>query len=1033
VSAAEWAARHRRSILFLLGILAAGGLVSVLSLPVALFPKVDFPRIQVMLDAGNRPAEQMVTEVTRPVEEAIRSVPGLRSIRSTTSRGSAELSVNFDWGRDMPEALLNVEAAISQTLGQLPSGTTFEARRMDATVFPVAAYVLTSKSVDLVKLHEIAQYELIPLLSSIDGVAKVSVLGGSEREYRVAVDPAKLRAYGLGLDDVVQALSASNVLQAVGKLQDHYKLYLMLSTTRFRRLDEIQHTVLRTGRNGLVSLADVATVSRASVPQWIRVTGNGHRAVSLQIYQQPGGNTVRIVQDIQAKLADFEPHLPSGVKVSNWYDQSQLITASAHSVRDAILIGVALAGVVLLLFLGSVKIALVALFVVPVVLAITILLLSVLHMTLNIMTFGGMAASVGLVIDDAIVMIENIVRRARQWTERSLHTRIRDAAREFLRPLSGSSASTIIVFLPLAFLSGVTGAFFKALSITMASSLVVSFLVAWLAVPLLADHLLGDADTEREDVGPLTRRVNTSYRRLMDVVLERPWWLLAGLAPFLLGGVLAYRHVGSGFLPAMDEGGFVLDYIAPPGTSLDETNRLLLQVEEIVRTNPYVATYSRRTGAQLGGGITEANTGDLFIRLKSGSRPPIWQIMAHVRQQVEEAVPSLDVETAQLMEDLIGDLTAVPQPIEIKLFGDDPQQLLQLAPTVADAVRGIHGVVSVLDGVVIAGDALEVQVDRRKAALEGVDPQDVTDQLETYFTGRVTSHILKGVRVIGIRVWVPERMRQTVEQAASMLVLSPDGHRFPLGRIATVRIVTGQPEITRENLKQMVAVSGRIEGRDLGSTLADVKRVLARPGLLPAGVTYQLGGLYQQQQIAFRGLVEVFVAAVALVFGLLLYLYERFRIALAILLMPLIAIAGVFLGLWITGIELNITALMGMTMIVGIVTEVAIFYFSEYHLLLEEGTAPEDAIVDAGVNRMRPIVMTSLAFMLALLPLALDLGAGAAMQQPLAIAIISGLLVQVPLVLVVMPVLFRWLYRRPGVAENAAPENPSGRDGADGR
>jgi len=1013
VSAAEWAGRHRRSILFLLAVLAVGGLVSMFSLPVALFPRVDFPRIQVILDAGNRPAEQMVTEVTRPVEEAIRSVPGLRSIRSTTSRGSAELSINFDWGRDMPQALLNVEAAISQSLGQLPPGTTFEARRMDATVFPVAAYTLTSDSVDLVKLHEIGRYELIPLLSSIDGVANVSVLGGSEREYRVAVDPAKLRAYGLSLNDVVQALSASNVLQAVGKLQDHYKLYLMLSDTRFRRLGEIQHAVLRSGQNGLVSLADVATVRRASVPQWIRVTGNGRRAVSIQIYQQPGGNTVRIVKDIQSKLADFQPHLPAGVMVSNWYDQSQLITASAHSVRDAILVGVALAGVVLLVFLGSVKIALVALFVVPVVLAITILLLSVLHMTLNIMTFGGMAAAVGLVIDDAIVMIENIVRRTRQWTNRSFHARIRDAAREFIRPLSGSSASTVIVFLPLAFLSGVTGAFFKALSITMASSLVISFLVAWLAIPLLADHLLGEADARREDVGPLTRRVNSGYRRLMAAVLERPWWLLAGLLPLLLGGLVAYQQVGSGFLPAMDEGGFVLDYQAPPGTSLDETNRLLLQVESIIQKDPYVADYSRRTGVQLGGGITEANYGDFFIRLKSGSRPTIWQVMAQVRQQVEAAVPSLDIETAQLMEDLIGDLTAVPQPIEIKLFGDDTQQLLRLAPKVATAIRGIHGVVSVLDGVVIAGDALEVQVDRRKAALEGVDPQDVTDQLEAYFTGKVTSHILKGVRVIGIRAWVPKHMRKTVEQVGSMFVQSPDGHRFPLDRIAKIRVFAGQPQITRENLKQMVAVSGRIEGRDLGSTLSDVKQVLARPGLLPTGVTYQLGGLYKQQQIAFRGLVAVFVAAVALVFGLLLYLYERFRIALAILLMPLTAIAGVFIGLWVTGIELNITALMGITMIVGIVTEVAIFYFSEYHLLVEEGTPPEAAIVDAGVNRMRPIVMTSLAFMLALVPLALNLGSGAAMQQPLAIAIISGLLVQIPLVLVVMPVLFRWLYRIP--------------------
>ncbi|MCA9528819.1 MAG: efflux RND transporter permease subunit [Myxococcales bacterium] len=1010
MTAADWAARHRRSILFLLAVLALGGFLSATTLPVALFPKVAFPRIQVVLDAGNRPAEQMLSEVMRPVEEAIRTVPGLRSIRSNTSRGSAELSVSFDWGSDMPQALLNVDAAITQSLSQLPPGVQFEAKRMDATVYPVAAYVLTSDRHDLVGLHEIARYELVPLLSSIDGVANVTVLGGSEREYRVDVDPNKLRAYGLSLDDVVRALSASNVLEAVGQLQDHYKLYLMLSDTRFRSLGQIETTVLSTGGNGLVSLEDVATVRPAAAPSWIRVTGNGHRAVSLQIYQQPGGNTVRIVQDIKAKLAGYKARLPAGVHISNWYDQSTLITASAKSVRDAILIGVALAGLVLVLFLGSVRVALVALFVVPVVLAITMLLLSVLHMTLNIMTFGGMAAAVGLIIDDAIVMIENIVRRARQWSDRPLHARIRDAARELFQPLVGSSASTVVVFVPLAFLSGVTGAFFKALSITMASALVISFLVAWLAVPLLADHLLTAGQADKEDTGPVTGRVNALYRRVMAKTLARPAWLLVGVVPLVLGGALAYARVGSGFLPAMDEGGFVLDYVAPAGTSLDETNRLLLEVEAILEKNPYVASYSRRTGAQLGGGITEANTGDFFIRLKDGPRPPIDDVMQRIREAVHARVPVLDVETAQLMEDLIGDLTAVPQPIEIKLFGDDSDQLMQLAPRVANAISSIDGVVSVLDGIVVAGDALEVQVDRRKAALEGVDPQQVTEQLNAYFSGVVTSHIQEGVRVIGIRVWVPRHLRQTVDQVGAMLVRAPDGHRFRLARVATVKLVTGQPEITGENLKQMVAVTARVEGRDLGSTIRDVKQALARDGLIPKQVTYELGGLYEQQQIAFRGLLEVFGAAVALVFVLLLYLYERFRAAIAILLMPLTAIAGVFIGLWLTGIELNITALMGITMIVGIVTEVAIFYFSEYHLLLDEGTPPREALIEAGVNRLRPIVMTSLAFMLALLPLALDLGSGAAMQQPLAVAIISGLLAQVPLVLIVMPVVFALLH-----------------------
>jgi CzcA family heavy metal efflux pump len=932
----------------------------------------------------------------------------VRDIRSTTSRGSADLSINFDWGSDMPLALQQVESAINQVLPSLPAGTRFSARRMDPTVFPMAAYSLTSKTIDPVRLRDIAEYQLVPLLSAINGVARVNVIGGEQAEYRVDVDPARLLAYGLTVDDVVKALSAANVLRAVGRLEDHYKLYLMLSDTRFRDLDQIRHTILRSGDNGLVELADVATVSNATVPQWLRVTADGRDAVSLQVYQQPGGNTVEIVRQVKAKLAGYRHVLPPGLTIHNWYDQSELISAAALSVRDAILLGVGLAALVLLLFLRSLKVTLVAIMVVPAVLATTVLLLYVLHMSFDIMTLGGMAAAVGLIIDDAIVMIENIVRTLRRGSG-SHHDRIRTAAREFARPLTGSSASTVIIFLPLAFLSGVTGAFFKALSLTMASALVVSYAIAWLAIPLLADHLLGEKETQREDEGPVTRFMHVAYRWVMAAGLARPWLLVLILAPLLAGGWFAYQRVGSGFMPPMDEGGFVLDYLAPPGTSLSETDRLLRQVEAILRKTPEVATYSRRTGAQLGGGITEANEGDFFVRLKPLPRRPIEAVMDEVRQKVLQQVPGLDIDMAQLMEDLIGDLTAVPQPIEIKLYSDDTRALLATAPKVADAIGKINGVVDVRDGITLAGDALDIKVDRARAALEGVDPETITRQLQAYFSGVVTTEVQQNVKMVGIRVWVPPRLRATENDLSRIWLRAPDGHRFPLSRVATVHTVTGQPQIDRENLKRMVAVTGRISGRDLGSTVRDVKQRLAKGDLIPKGMYYELGGLYHQQQIAFKGLIAVFVAAAALVFLLLLYLYERFLVAVSIMLMPLLAMSAVFIGLWATGTELNITAMMGMTMVLGIVTEVAIFYFSEYEQLTREGMAPRAAVVEAGVNRMRPIAMTTFAAILALLPLGAGWGQGAAMQRPLAIAIISGLVVQLPLVLLVMPILFKAL------------------------
>jgi len=1011
---AAWLQRHRRSILFLMGVLAAGGVIAALNMPVSLFPAIQFPRVRVSIDAGDRPASQMTVEVTRPAEQALRGVPNVQAIESTSSRGSTDIDLRFGWGTDIIQSALQVEAALNQVLPQLPAGTRFNVRPMDPTKFPVVAYSLTSPTENPIKLREIAQYQLLPLISSVAGVREVQIQGGEQPEYRVTVDPARLAALGLTLKNVEDALSASNVVQAVGRIERDDRLYLLLSDTRFTSLDAIRHVVLRTGADGVVDLADVATVSTAAVPRWQTETADGKPAVLINVYQQLGGNTVAISRDIASTLAAFRDKLPGDVTIHQWYDQSGLIVASAGSVRDAIILGVLFATLVLYLFLRNWKLTLIAATVVPAVLAATSLLLHALGMSFNIMTLGGMAAAVGLIIDDVIVMLEHLVRRV---ATRGHGTRtLLEAAREFTQPLAGSSTATVIIFVPLAFLGGVTGAFFKSLSLTMGASLVISFFFAWLALPLIADHLLGERDAAIEHGGRITHAMQSGYRRLMTRLLARPLLLLVGLLPLLVVGALGYFKVPTGFMPQMQEGGFVLDYRTAPGTSLTESDRLITQVEHILATTPGVATWSRRTGAQLGGGITEANEGDFFVRLKTPSGQAA--LMQKIVDRIQSDVPGFDIlDTPQPMQDLIGDLTGSPRPVVIRLFGDDWKQLVTLAPKVAAAIGKVRGLAEIQNGLNIAGDAIEIKVDRVKAALEGMTPSEVTAQLDTYLAGSVTTHVLQGQVVYGVRVWVAPRERDSLARLRALRLAAPDGHLVPLARIATLQLITGQPQITRYDLKPMVAVSARIEGRGFGTTLADVKRALAQPGLLPPGVYYTLGGLYKQQQIAFRGLAMVFAAAIALVFLALLFLYERFRIALAIMTAPLLAASAVFFGLWITGQTLNITALMGLTMIVGIVTEVGVFYFSELILLRGEGVPFGEALIQAGENRLRPIAMTTLAAMLALAPLALGIGQGSAMQQPLAIAIIAGLAVQMPLVLLMVPVAFALLTRRRDATE----------------
>ena len=603
MSIPHWARHQTKGILFVLGVLAVAGVLSVQRLPVLLFPHVSFPRVRISLDAGELPAERMLVEVTRPVEEAVRGIPGVTGIRSTTSRGSAEVNIRFGWGHNMIDAALQTNARISQIANSLPQRTKFDVRRMDPTVYPVIAYSLTSDTKSLVDLRKLALYTLRPALFTVPGVAKVGVQGADEEEWRVVVDEGKLRSLGLKLSDVAKALSASNVLTGIGHLEQDDRLYLVVSDTQITSLDDIRQTIIRSGAGGIVRLDDIADVRGDIKPQFVSVTADGRPAVLLNIYQQPGGNTVQIASAVKKKLQSEQNSVPelkgSAVKVANWYDQSDLILKSEGSVRDAIAVGIGLAAMVLFAFLRSWKITLIATLAVPAVLAVTILLLYVMGESLNIMTLGGMAAAVGLIIDDGIVLVEHIMRRLRGG-EGEHSNRVVDATVEFTKPLAGSSTSTIIIFAPLALLSGVTGAFFKALSLTMAASLAISFLVAWAAVPVMSAMMLGRREAKRKEGGRTSEWLNRVYVGTMRRALHRSWLVPLLALPLLAAGYVAFGHVKSGFMPAIDEGGFVLDYHTPPGTSLAETDRELRQVEAILDANPHVDTYSRRTGMQLG-------------------------------------------------------------------------------------------------------------------------------------------------------------------------------------------------------------------------------------------------------------------------------------------------------------------------------------------------------------------------------------------------------------------------------------------------
>ena len=1011
---------NRGPLLCLAFAMALAGLFAGRSLPVGLFPVTAFPRVRIEVDAGSMPAKQMMIDVTQPLEEAARAIPGAVNVVSKTSRGVAEIFVDFPWGSNMTEALLRVDTAFAQTLPQLPPGTSYDAIEMSPNmIMPFVSYALISNDTSPADLRRMAKYEIGPLITGISGIRRVGVTGGQTPEIQVALDPLKLQAYGLSAADVGSTIGAANTISSVGRLEDNDLLYLTLESDAFTSVQSVREVALRTANGGIVRLSDLGTIEMGSVPQWLLVMDNGRPAVTFDVYQQDDADSLKLATLVQKRLDAFMQSQPKGVHLYKWYDQTDLVRSSISAVEEAILIGLVLAALVVLAFLRNWRVAAVAMAVVPLSMSGTALLLSLLGMSFNIMTLGGIAAAIGLLIDDSIVMVEHIARRAGDPGQERPQAAVLPAAKEFLSPLFGSSLATIIIFIPLGFLTGITGAFFKFLSLTMASALVISFVLTATIVPLLARSLIDFGTWHDPAQRGRASWLKRMHGRALNAMFDHRAY--AGLAVLLLIGVgyLAYRHVGTGFLPNMDEGGFVLDYETAPGTSLAETNREIAEVEAILKSDRNVETYSRRTGAGLGGDLKEAYQGDFFVRLIAPSkRPAIWTVMDDIDHEVTTRVPGIKFDTHELLDDMIGDMVGRRQPVVIQLTAKDPDVLDGVAVKVAEAIGKVPGVqsASVDSGVIPSGDALEIHVDATAAATQGMTPAEVRDQLEQHLNGKVVTRYLGKVQDVGVRLWLePRRDALYRTQLGDLLIRSPTGRLFPLRTVAAVEFVAGQPEINRDNLAQIVAVTAQIgDGHDLGSTIAAVQKALRGPNMLPAGVTYTIGGAYEQQQLAAHDMIKAFAAAIAAEFILMLFLYKRFWLPLVIIASAVVSSSGVFIGLWLTRTELNITAMMGMVMIIGIATEMAIFLASEYRELSRE-LPPREALFGAALNRLRPILMSTLAMILALVPLGAAIsGSGDQMLQPLAIAIIAGVLVQLPLVLLVMPVMVGLVEGSPG-------------------
>jgi len=1034
-----WFRKLSRPILFLTVSMALVGAYLAFSIPVAVFPNTDFPRIVVGVDNGVMPIDQMLVTITRPIEEAVNSVPGLQKVTSITSRGSAEVDLFFNWNSDMILSLQRVDAVVARLQAELPSTAKVETHRLTFAIFPIIGYSLTSDTVPPNKLWEIATYDLKPRLNRLDGVATVIIQGGRVPEFQVTPDPARLHAAGITVTDILDAIRKTNLIDSPGLIEHDHQLVLGLISGQVRTPEQIGQIVVKTSAAGIpVRLGDIAKIGPSVAPVYTMVTANGKPAVLLNVDRQPESNTLDVANEVHALIQELAPTLPPGVHLEPFYDQSTIVHDSISSVRDAVLIGILLSSIILVLFLRDWGTSLVAGLVIPITLFVTFIVLKMTNQSFNLMTLGGLAAAVGLVIDDAIVVLENIVLHRDAGQNR--FQAIQSALRELTVPLIGSTITPIVVFLPLISITGVTGTFFRALAVTMTVALGTSLLLALTWTPTLSLYLVRRKETtgsapapdsagpdmaallaaEEAHLSGFFGRIVDFYARIMRAILKRPWVLAASSVLVVALSFLCYNSLGTDFLPAMDEGGFILDYFTPPGSSLAESNRILMHIEEILKSTPEVENTSRRTGMQLGlAAVTEANNGDFTVRLKKDRKRDIDDIITDIRAEIKKTEPATDVEFIQLLQDMIGDLTSAPEPVVIKLFSQDGKLLNETAPRVADALDKIkiggksHPVVDVLNGVenTISGPAVTYQVNPAIAARAGFTPEEVALNAAAVLEGEpAATPVILNDRAYTVRVRFPEQHRSSLDSMNNALLTSSTGRTATLGSLATISIDPGQTEIRRENLQRLVQVTGRFEGVDLGTGIAAVQKAV-NDLHLPSSIRVEYGGLYAEERKSSSDMLMVLFLALLLLFAVLLFEFRTFSAPTAILASALLSSFGGFLALLITNTSFNVASRMGMIMVIGIVAKNGILLLDADHRFRQLGFTPEEAMIQAGRRRLRPIAMTALATVAGMLPLAFGIGAGSAMLKPLAIAVVGGILSSMVLSLVFTPTINFYLDR----------------------
>jgi len=997
--------RYKSPITVVLLLIFMGGIYSYQNIKTSLFPDVTFPKIKIIAESGEQPVDKMMVTITKPLENAIKRVENLKLIRSTTSMGSCEISAFMEWNSDIDLDKQRVESQINQIKGSLPADVQITVEKMNPSILPVMGYSLQSSTKNQVELKMIAEYVVKPYLSRIEGVASVDIIGGKEKEYRIVLDQQKLSLLKLGVKAVYDALQQTDFIQSTGYTIDYNRLYLTVTDATIKNKHELENLVLFSNSLRQIHLSDIATVEISERNEYIKIKADGNNVPLVAVLKQPKSNLIDVSSQVDQKVQELNALLPQGVELKSYYDQAEFVSRSIQSIIDVLLIGLVLSIVVVIVFLRSFKASAVLLITIPLTLALTFIIMHAIGFDFNIMTIGAIAAAIGLIIDDAIIVVEQIHRTHEEFPDRKPKELIGKAIQFLFPSMVSSSLSTIVILIPFELMTGIAGAYFHILTETMIITLVCSFVVTWLGLPVL--YLLFSRNKPLEKIVVEAHHASNNW---INLFLSRPYISLVFVVLLMASIYTILPQLPTGFLPEMDEGSIVMDYNSPPGTSLEETDRMLNEVDAIIENTPEVNNYSRRTGTQMGFFITEPNRGDYLIELKTSRKKTTEEVSDDIRQRIESALPALEIDFGQVVGDILGDLMASAQPIEIKVFGDDHEKLKALSMQIADSLSTVDGTADVFDGIVIAGPMLKIFPKEDKLKQFGLSPSDLQFQINTYIEGIQAGTIPEKEQLTDIRMIFPMNNKTTIERLKEVQIGTSAGDYLPLLYFADFKIESGVSEIERENLQSMSVVTARLNNRDLGSVMTDVKQKLARISLPPS---YQIvyGGSYAEQQQSFSELLKILLAGALLVFSVVLFMFKNFKLSLIVIFISSLGIAGGIIALFITNTPLNVGSYTGLIMIVGIIGENSIFTIQQFLTELKKSSMNK-ALTFAISARLRPKLMTASCAIVALMPLAFGIGTGAQMHQPLAIAVIGGLILALPLLLIVLPSLIILLLKK---------------------